>query len=217
MSVTLQIDTGSTLLLDLIYRRGDEIRVAKNVPVTFSGMEHGAYIAVRIDDYAKYHFYFSNLDSAAVKYIREGKAYAFRTGLLKRIDEPAPLFFFSYPTNLESYNLRKEVRARCNPSITVETASGASFTGLLADISQSGGKIEMEAYSAAMLDEMQPGTLVFLKFTLPGIGKELTADGEVRWKRKLDPGWSVGVSFTGMSRDTSDDIVLFLSRNICSF
>lgn len=217
MSVTVSIDTGSTLLLDLIYKRGDEVRVAKNVPSIFTGMEQDAYVAVRIDDYAKYHYYFSNLDSATVKYIKDGKAYAFKTELLKKIDEPAPLFFFKYPAGLESYNLRKEVRAKCNPGVAAETHDGARVTGLLADISQSGCKIELPGESPEMLDAIAPGMEAVLKFTLPGIAAELSADGEVRWKRKISSVWSMGVSFTGMSRETSNNIVEFLSRNICSF
>lgn len=214
MAERISLEVGSILLLDLIYRRGNEVRIAKNVVSRFVGCDHGQYVTLSIDEPEKYHYFFSNLDGLVAKYIRDGKAFAFRAELLRRTDAPAPLFFISYPEDVESFNLRKEVRARCNPTASVVTQE-KTLQGLLVDISQSGCRIDL--LSPTTREEVLKLVDIELCFHLPGIEAALSVDAGIRWVRMIEERVCFGASFLGMSESSHSNITKFLASSICSF
>lgn len=202
MSTRLDIELGASLLLDLTYKRGDEVRTAKNVHAAFVGVEHGQYIAVRLtaDPIEKYHYFFSNLGDIIVKYILKGKAYAFTTRLISKTEKPMAILFLTYPEAVETMSLRKEERARCHPVALVE-AKGKEYRGQLYDISQTGCRVDLlEGYSEHT-HHLAKDEKVRFSFYLPGIAECTETESIIKWSRPISDNWCVGLRFTALGAE----------------
>lgn len=212
MSTRLDIELGASLLLDLTYKRGEEVRVVKNVAAAFIGVEHGEYLAVKLtnDPIEKFHYIFSNMGDLVVKYILKGKAYAFSSRLISKTDKPVPLLFLSYPEAVETKALRKETRSRCLPFAQIE-AGGKKYRGQIYDINITGMRVDLLGHYEESIGMLKKKANASVEFQLPGFSGQRKADGVIVWSRTMGSHWSVGVSFDSLEADVRMRIEGFLN------
>lgn len=211
MNRRLEIELGAALLLDFTYKRGEEVRVAKNVHASFVGVEHGEYLAVRltVDPIEKYHYFFANLASIVVKYILKGTAYAFEVRLISKTDKPMPILFLSYPDQVETKSLRRDQRARCNPLAKI-SVKGGEYRGQIYDINPVGCRFDLLDSYSEQLRHLAKDERVGFSFTLPGIAETSEAEAVIKWSRPIGDAWSVGLVFTALEDDGQARIEAFM-------
>ncbi len=139
-----------------------------------------------------------------VRFLSQGKAYAFESQIQKTIRYPYPFIFITYPLKLDNINLRNSERQpiRIPTSYNQQALEGPLEkypAGLLLDLSEMGCLLETN-------QPLAPGTQVFLAFTLPNqeIIKNLVA--KVKRISRKDEHYRLGLMFV-VSEDPDSEKV----------
>ncbi|BCA54781.1 hypothetical protein W02_19210 [Nitrospira sp. KM1] len=136
-----------------------------------------------------------------VSYVYEGKLIGYRTEVRESQVLPAPLLFLSFPSQVEEFHLRKDVRVQSHEpmllmqvpdsSTSVSSASHGFIGGLLQDFSKSGCSVLIGRLPAGL----GQGALVKLEFALPGVGHITNLTGVVKNLQEQEANYLLGIEF----------------------
>lgn len=176
--------------LDEVFDSGRELEIEVGTPValqiegvaerlasTLVGIKKGEYGIVtmpasRIGLESKLH----RGNSIVVRYIHDGRAFAFQSVLLGSIKDPVPLLILNCPRVLEIHSLRGEDRINCRlPSEVV--AGEENLPGVVVDLSASGCQFWTGAEEVQALAE---GAVIELALSLPGRSEAVHVPAGIR-------------------------------------
>jgi c-di-GMP-binding flagellar brake protein YcgR len=128
-----------------------------------------------------------------VRFLFQGKVYAFQSEILRVIRYPYPFIFIPYPQELNSINLREVERYSVRIAATfseqaMERAGKENYRGTLIDLSDKGCLLEAE-------HSFNIDTLLFLAFNLPNEEPILNLACKVRRISKKEAIYHLGLQF----------------------
>ena len=123
-----------------------------------------------------------------VRYVFGGKAFGFKTEVLRTQFEPVPLVFLSFPASIEVQSIRRHERVKTLLLARMKSSQGETDC-TIDDLSPGGCRVRCA-------QQLSPEERVSLSFTLPN-GSEITGmEAEVRNVIKMGDLFSSGVMFT---------------------
>lgn len=122
--------------------------------------ETSFFLADMPKNYADAGFEFNS--PLTVRFLRNGKVYAFRTTLMRVHNQP-PVLVLEYPEKVEFHNMRSDERVEIVfPARITESGGLAGKVGAVLDISASGARIGLDTREG-----INVGAKLSLSFTLP--------------------------------------------------
>jgi c-di-GMP-binding flagellar brake protein YcgR len=79
-----------------------------------------------------------------LRYVHRGRVHGFRAGVIEYLVKPFSLLFLTYPTSMETVELRRDHRVECFFPAKL-SLDQAVIKGMLLDISTSGCKVQVDA------------------------------------------------------------------------
>ncbi|MGE4538857.1 MAG: flagellar brake protein [Desulfovibrio sp.] len=146
-------------------------------------------------------------NTVIARYLHEGSVVGFSSRLIKYIQIPFPLIFLTYPTNLESRDLRKHKRiACCLPGYMKH--GDVTVAGLLRDVSISGCQFSFPREAAAQ----QPAIDALVELSCELIGSNAKATLPCAVKRVLPSARRVdlGLKFREVPSDIREALADYL-------
>lgn len=131
--------------------------------------------------------------SCIIRFIYEGKVYAFKSEIIRAVRYPFPLVFIQYPQALDNINLRNVERHNIRiPAIyslkAMEEHQKGNPEGRLLDLSEAGCLLET-------IHSIEVGTMLFLAFRLPNEGRIQNLAAKVRRAFKKEETYHLGLQF----------------------
>ncbi len=146
----------------------------------------------------------------AIKYVHKGRAWMFKSQLLKAVDSPSQLLFFEYPGAIHYHELRKTKRSSIFIPSTFHVDQQPELYGTLIDLSTSGGLCQIKHKNGIPLPQIDMNTSILLRCLLPGIKEEQQIHGRVR-NMQIDPGETrIGIEFVNLQPHLTDTIGQYL-------
>ncbi len=161
---------------------------------TLVGLERGLYLIVRTPPVPGTWTKLNKENHTIVRYLYKGTVYGFKCTLLAVMNEPFPLLFLSYPSDIETINLRKQERVECVIPAVARIA-GSPCKGAVLDISQSGCSFAFNVQSGGS-PPVTPGDEIVLVIRLAGSAGERELSAKVMNVRKTGDRVITGNFFT---------------------
>lgn len=141
-----------------------------------------------------------------VRFLRDGKVYAFKTTLTRVHNQP-PVMVLKYPEKVEYHNMRSDERVGVVfPVRIIENGGQVNKMGAVLDLSASGAKVGLDE-----LGDIRVGEEIELSFTLPNGAAVSDLAVAVRSISEENGKYFLGTSFlgyvpavTGFCRECSD-------------
>ncbi len=141
-----------------------------------------------------------------VKYIDKGRAWMFKSQLLKCVDAPSPLLIFEYPGVIHYHELRKTKRSSIFVPSTFHLEAEKEIYGALIDLSTTGSLCQIKHRTESDLPQIDINSPVLLRCLLPGIKEEQKINGRVRNIKTAEKETLVGVEFENLQPHLADTI-----------
>lgn len=165
------------------------------------GFKEPEYIIVELPDIRKYGYLRDDINDQSGMVVRaifektSGECIAFNSRALNKLTFPDKLLFLSFPKDVISKDLRKEVREVVNIEANMchsESCSGEhKVVGKIVNLSSGGCSFELNAENILSVKKEQ----VVMEFTPPGQSQPLHLWADVRSQRKEGNTISVGLAF----------------------
>jgi c-di-GMP-binding flagellar brake protein YcgR len=144
-----------------------------------------------------------------VRFIFQGKVYAFQSQVQKAIRYPYPFVFINYPPKLAQINLRSTERYPILiPTVYSERAlegiQEGSLSGQLLDLSESGCLLETD-------QRFEMETLLFLAFKLSNQDSIMNLAGKVKRISRKEESYHLGLQFVVSEDPDIEKIKIYLS------
>jgi c-di-GMP-binding flagellar brake protein YcgR len=144
-----------------------------------------------------------------VRFLFQGKAFAFEAEIQKGVRYPYPFIFITYPTELDNINLRNSERHTVRLPVfyhhkAIEKVSSA-MTGNILDLSEKGCLLEAD-------QSQPPDTLLFLALTLPNQKTIKNLAAKVRRVSRRDEKFQLGLMFMVSEDPDIEKIKEYLSH-----
>jgi c-di-GMP-binding flagellar brake protein YcgR len=164
------------------------------------GMERGLYLIVRTPPtpgtWTKLH----KENHTVVRYLYKGVVYGFKCTLLGVMNEPFPLLFLSYPTEIETINLRKQERVDCLLP-AVARIGDSSYKGVILDISRSGCSFAFTMDTPESSPPVTAGDEVVFAIRFAGSSDEKNLDAKIMNVRRSADKVITGSLFADLGND----------------
>ena len=171
-----------------------------------AGIQEKEYIIVRLPLNAGMVWRVDEGATITVRLVSSGAAYGFKAGLVGRYSKGALRFLFlSYPTRVETFNLRTERRIQCYLPSQVESA-GQVLEGVVVDVSSSGVKFIHRLVEGRELPPINLGDVVTLKCALLGIEGVQTISCQARNLHWDASRLELGLSFQDLESAIAESI-----------
>ncbi len=152
-----------------------------------------------------------------LRFLISGKIYGFRSTVLSHTLRPAPLLFISFPSALETVNLRKSERIETFIECEAEI-DDQIVRGVVLDLSAEGCKISIEHLTHAHAQLIQPETPLQLRFFLGSSTHELLVSGEIVTTKTDNESSEAGVRFLfEQSRNGTEEQIKHYVKNVLHF
>jgi len=122
-----------------------------------------------------------------VRYVFGGKAFGFKTEVLRTQFEPVPLVFLSFPASIEVQSIRRHERVKTLLLARMKSSQGETDC-TIDDISPGGCRVRCS-------QQLNPNDRISLSFTLPNDAKITDIEAEVRNVIKSGDLFAGGVMF----------------------
>lgn len=167
------------------------------------GLKEPEYIIVELPDIRKYGYLkdtITDQDDIIIRSVFEkttGQCIAFNTRPLHKLSFPDKLLFLSFPTDLISSELRKEVRESVDIKAFITHSSSSNemkehkITGKITNLSPGGCHFEMPKEQMAMLKEER----VTIEFVPPGQHSAIKKYALICSHHKEDDVYALGLAF----------------------
>lgn len=167
------------------------------VNVSLLGMVANSYVVLR-EVPAQHGLMDFNLiygDKVILRYLHEGTATGFRSYVLNMVREPERLLFVAYPSEIQRSALRRADRVRC--ALPAQIAlDGELFTGMLADISETGCQCVLRRSDLSELDDDTDLMELQVDVAAPGLdGEMIELSGTVQRVLKDERRLRLGIRF----------------------
>ncbi len=144
-----------------------------------------------------------------IRFLFQGKVYAFQSEIQKTIRYPYPFVFINYPDQLDHINLRDTERyPLLIPTVYSERALEGKpedcLSGHLLDLSESGCLLKTE-------QRFESETLLFLAFDLPNGDSVLNLAGKVKRISRKEESYHLGLHFVVSEDPDIEKIKIYLS------
>jgi c-di-GMP-binding flagellar brake protein YcgR len=144
-----------------------------------------------------------------VRFLFQGKAFAFEADIQKAVRYPYPFIFVTYPDELVNINLRNSERHSVRLPVfyhhkAIEKVSSA-LTGTILDLSEKGCLLETD-------QPQNPDTLLFLALTLPNQKTIRNLATKVRRVSRRDEKFLLGLMFMVSEDPDIEKIKEYLSH-----
>jgi len=146
-----------------------------------------------------------------------GVVFGFRSQVLNRTTNPAPLLFLAFPDSVDRVVLRRDERVSVNMPCSIHGKYGA-HEAMIMDLTPAGCRLSAKIDLKSPLREAQPGDQLILNCDL-GRGQELTAPIELRRVLSEKGLLFLGAQFVDLTREHSqmvtgyvDGLLQFLNR-----
>ncbi|MBW2092722.1 MAG: flagellar brake protein [Deltaproteobacteria bacterium] len=178
------------------------------------GIEPDAYLIMRLPDSTQWPDRRTTEKQVTVRYMSWGKFYSFQSTVVGYFNEhDLFLVITTYPRTIKNLDSRKDQRfSSCIPATL--TLEDRSFTGLLLDISPSGGRLTFGPSTEGKRPVVGVGQKAAFSFQLPGLEEKQLFTCKVQNIRHDGQSLSLGLSFD-LESDAAfslQEIVTFLKE-----
>lgn len=150
--------------------------------------------------------------NAIVQLDAGGTLFGFRTEVLQRVSQPAPLLFFSYPETVERVVLRRNVRVKVSVPGNIHGAFG-DHEVLLVDLAPEGCRFTARTSLKNPLREAKPGERVLLRCELGSTsGQPLMAPVVLRRVDEHKGRISFGGQFVDLTEENTSVLTEYVGR-----
>ena len=200
----MNIPVGTKILLDFPAS-------TSRMPATLVGYERGSYLVLRVPLAPGIRDRVVEGNTITVRLVVDGTVLGFRERITGFIVHPYPLVFVSYPRDFESLPLRKRPRVACFFPAQA-TIRGATFDGLLLDISDSGCKFSFNYAARSEIITIKPEDPVTLRFHALDSTRVIEIEGKVANSRRQDHKVDVGIAWSLSGSQYEDIISRYVER-----
>jgi hypothetical protein len=162
----------------------------------FVGMEMGEYLIItfpRPFQNIKHKLFRGNL--ITIKYIFNGKVYAFQAKLIDTIMSPKKLLLIEYPNIIELHDLRSRKRLDCFIPTKIRQKNH-EHKGAILDIDNRGCRWHTKVLmNASLLSTLVVGQEITLVCQFPGIAGELEVIGKLKNTENINQETVLGIIF----------------------
>lgn len=130
------------------------------------GMEEGVHLIIKAPPMAEIATKLFEKNIIIIRYFLAGQVFGFRSTLLSIIKEPFRLCILSYPTKMETLNLRKYDRIYCLLPAEIKMPQG-TYEGLIEDISMGGCYFALNMPQDGKFPSIKIGDELLIFFNLP--------------------------------------------------
>jgi flagellar protein YcgR/PilZ domain-containing protein len=200
----LTIGIGNTLQLQL----GEKSREFKTTGV-LAGLIANEYLIIRIPAIPGILSRLGEGSSVIVRYMYAGNVYGFLSTILTCVRKPALILFITYPTSVESMNLRKAKRLQCLFPTVLKLRNNDDYKALMLDISMEGCRIYIE-YAASASPEVEIDQKVDLTFQITGLAEEQMIEGKIQNLKKDGRLAEMGIVFCSEDEAVLNNVKLYI-------
>ena len=203
--VDLSLRIGSVLHIQLSVK-------AERITTKLIGMDAGAYLILQPQNPAKLIDQVFKGKEVVVRYLSDGAVFGFESKVIDFMLQPARLLFLTYPSKVQSCEIREHKRYDCLYDAQLVLA-GAPRRGVVANISMGGCQFVTEDLDEEQTAHIKVEDGVTLSFQPPaGVPVESLA-GEVRnVKRSNGSRSEIGIRFINLQGDKRNALVDCLSN-----
>jgi hypothetical protein len=159
------------------------------------GMQVGGYLIVQLTEAGWKKLEPPGRGSLKVRYLCSGDVFGFDSTLLRAIEQPDLLVFLSYPEEVESCNVRSQVRVNCYLPVQVNVPGREPARGAIVNIHQDGCLCRLETAGFTGAD-LEAGTIrLGLDYAL---GASLALRGGIRSVRAEGGVLHLGIRFDSL-------------------
>ena len=195
----------------------DILDVKLRIKSVLAGMEHGAYVMVRIFEKELIGRFRSDdvrNSPMVVGYTHDDIVYGFRTSVLNVVSSPAKLFFLKYPDKIDSVSTREMARHGC--TVDAQAMLGNDLVELsLIDVSRNGCQCVITPQSerdAALYSMIQVNKKMDIMARLPGTEGGCDLKGVIRNVGKGVRQITLGVRFEDVPAESQVRLESFVSN-----
>jgi hypothetical protein len=193
-----------------------QVKGLGSVLSTLVGMETGLHLIIKTPPLAEIAGKLYEKNLIIVRYFYAGQVFGFHCTLLSLIKEPFRLCMLSYPTAVETINLRKHDRIYCMIPAEIKLQQGL-YEGLIEDISLGGCHFEFNTIADEKYPSIKIGDEALLILNLPEIKKTVVVNITVRTLHLDSQTMKLGVQFQKSTlADPDDDPLAVISDYIAS-
>ncbi|GMW01084.1 MAG: hypothetical protein AMXMBFR84_22210 [Candidatus Hydrogenedentota bacterium] len=139
-----------------------------------------------------------------VQFFNKGRACGFNTQILDTGSSRQPCFRIEWPSTFEVVAIRQHERAPVNVSCWITDTHGATFAGILRDLSAGGCGVVMDT-------PLAKGASAKLRFALNKVTAFDDVEVVVRSFAEVSDGTMLGMQFVNMSEVVADQIELYVA------
>lgn len=152
-----------------------------------------------------------------VRFLIRGKVFGFESTVINHVMRPVPLMFLSFPTTIETINLRRSERVDTFIEADGEIG-GEVVRGVITDISTGGCCLTIDRSTGTRWPNVDPGKAMLLKFTLPNQSESLIVSSEVINANKNVDSIKAGLRFVkGQNDGTTMGCIDTFVKSIMAF
>jgi len=148
---------------------------------------------------------------AIVQLDAEGALFGFRTSLVNRVSQPAPLLFFSYPDTVERVVLRRNKRFKVSLPGQVHGAFG-DHDVMVVDLAREGCRFSAKSSLNSPLRTAKAGERVLLHCDLGAGGKAFMAPVVLRRIEEQRGHISMGGQFVDLNEENAAMLLEYVKR-----
>lgn len=151
-------------------------------------------------------------NSVTVRFIQFGSVFGFESSIVHFFHTPYPLLFLQYPETIETHNLRKQPRVDCLFPVTA-TFNGQESSGVLSNISQSGGQIFFlnTSFEGQAINIDDP-----LTFKCPSLfhSPDASVSSVIKRIHKQNKKMELGLKFVDIQEDMAVQLTEYIEQTI---
>jgi c-di-GMP-binding flagellar brake protein YcgR len=196
----LLIGIGTDLLVRI---NGVEARLRSNL----IGIKPDEFLILEVPRVKGIESALHNGNKLTVIFMNAGTVYGFESSIINAVKSPYRLLFVSYPSTIESHELRKSERINCYlPAEINLDGHKADYDGIILDISRFGCSFNSISIPMKKTSVFQLGAKVHLTFELIGIEERRKFSGKIKNLNLDDKMLSIGVKFDRFKNDVQQKI-----------
>jgi len=203
--------------VDLSLRIGSVLHIklsdkAERLPAKLIGMDVGAYLIVQPQNPVKLFDQVFKGKEVVVRYLSDGAVFGFESKVIYFVVQPARLLFLTYPSKIQSCEIREHKRYDCLCDAQLVLA-GAPCRGVVANISMGGCQFVTEDLDEEQTARIKVEDGVMLSFQPPAGAPVESLAGEVRNVTRSNGVRSeIGIRFINLQGDKRNALVDCLSN-----
>jgi len=155
---------------------------------------------------------FKNNMSIKGIFMYEGTIFGFMTRVLNAVASPAPLFFLSYPDEMEKHELRKNLRIDCSIPVDIHKDNKIDYNGVITDLSSDGCLVTMGDNSRQMPSNIEIDDVFKVSSDMLGIPKDKAIQCIVKNQRQDAKKLHIGFLFDTDDADVLERIQSYVIR-----